>query len=139
MSESKKRINQAEAAEGRDRMKYRLIDLPDQQITEGVEPIRGEIVLQKTGASAFPTTGLEGLLRQMDMRYLVFAGRLTDGCLGATAFDAYNRAFLVTIAEDACDGANRAASLVWLRMFDQKWGRVRSVDEVIAEFEGRAK
>ncbi|MEA1951162.1 MAG: isochorismatase family protein [Planctomycetota bacterium] len=132
----KQRINQQQREAGEDPMPGRWFDAPSRQIVESLRPVKGEIVLQKTSASAFTTTGLAALLHNMKIQYLVFAGRLTEGCLGLTAAEALSHGFLSTIAEDACNGASRTGHLVMLRLFDQHWGRVRSVDELIEEFEG---
>ena len=133
----KRRVNQQQREAGDDPMPGRWFDAPSRQIVESLLPAKGEIVLRKTSASAFATTGLAALLHNMGTQYLVFAGRLTEGCLGLTAAEALSRGFLSTIAEDACNGASRAGHLVMLRLFDQHWGRVRSVDELIEEFAGR--
>lgn len=133
----KRRINENKRKAGGDPMPERWFDAPSRQIVESLLPIKGEIVLQKTSASAFTTTGLAALLHNMKIQYLVFAGRLTEGCLGLTAAESLSHGFLSTLAEDACNGVSRTGHLVMLRLFDQHWGRVRSVDELIEEFEGR--
>ena len=131
----KRRINEQQRGAGKDPIEHRWFDAPTRQIVDSLRPVKGEIVLQKTSASAFTSTGLAALLHNMAVQYLVFAGRLTEGCLGLTAAESLSHGFLSTIAEDACNGASRAGHLVMLRLFDQHWGRVRSVDELIEEFE----
>ena len=101
-----------------------------------LEPIKGEILVRKTSASAFQTTGLHGLLQNMGIYYAVFAGQLADGCMGLTAINATDYGYAVTVADGACYGTSRAAELIILRFFDQQWGRVRTVDELVGEFEG---
>ena len=112
----------------------RHIGDPDRQPLPGLEPIPGEIVQQKTSAGAFATTGLAGLLHNLDVTDLVMAGKLTYGCLGMTAIEAVNWGYIVTMVDDASSGlACREGHLVMLRLFDQFMGRVRSTDEIIDE------
>ena len=77
------------------------------------------------------------IIVDMQVRYTVFAGQFTEGCLGLTALDACDHGFAVTLADDACYGASRAGHLVMLRMFDQHWGRVRTVAELTRELRGK--
>ncbi|MBN2291973.1 MAG: isochorismatase family protein [Pirellulales bacterium] len=130
----KRRINEQQCKAGKNPFEQRRFDAPSRQIPDSLRPVKGEIMLQKTSVSAFTTTGLAAILHNMGIQYLVFAGRLTEGYLGLTAAEALSHGFLSTIAEDACNGASRAGHLVMLRLFDQHWGRVRCVDELIEEF-----
>ncbi|MBN1556176.1 MAG: cysteine hydrolase [Phycisphaerae bacterium] len=130
----KQRMNDLARAEGRDPMPKRSWNSPRRQIYPSLKPTEGEIVLQKTSASAFATTGMETILHNMGMRYLVFAGKQTEGCCGLTAAEGLSRGFLVTMVEDACCSTSRINHLAMLRLFDQQWGRVRDVDTVVREF-----
>ena len=132
----KQRANKLYASQGKDPIALRAWDSPDAQIYPSLEPVQGEILLRKTSGSAFPTTGLAGILHNMNIRYTVFAGKLTDGCMGLTAIDASQQGFDTTVVDGACYGASRVGHLVILRLFDQNWGRVRTVDEMVQEFAG---
>lgn len=134
LSLHKKRANDLYKSQGKDPITMRQWDSPESRIFPSLEPIKGEVVLQKTSGSAFPTTGLAGILHNMNIQYTVFAGQLTDGCLGLTAAGASDYGFNVTMADGACYGSSKAAHLAVLRFFDQKWGRVRPVDEIVKEF-----
>ena len=118
---------------------HRHGELPESQIIPELEPEFGEIVLQKVTPSAFASTGIDAILRNMGIQYLVIAGTITHGCLGSTALDAtYN--YAVTIAEDASIAPSEPAThRAWLRLFEQHWGRVKTVEEIEAEITGRAK
>jgi nicotinamidase-related amidase len=112
----------------------RNINHPDRQPLPGMEPLPGEIVQQKTSAGAFATTGLAGLLHNLQVTDLVMAGKLTHGCLGMTAIEAVNWGYIVTLIDDASTGLDCVEGhLAILRLFDQFMGRVRSTDEIIAE------
>ena len=137
LSDNKQRANKLYMAQGRDPVAERAWDPEDIQVMPSLTPIKGEITLRKTSASAFTTTGLCSILHNMQVRYTVFAGQFTEGCLGLTALDASDHGFAATLADGACYGASSAGHLVMLRMFDQHWGRVRTVDELALEFKGR--
>jgi len=51
-------------------------------------------------------TGLEGFLRQQDVRELYVAGLATDYCVRATALDAVQLGFSTFLIADACRGVN---------------------------------
>jgi nicotinamidase-related amidase len=117
----------------------RHIDLPENQIFPELAPRRGEIVLQKVTPSAFASTGLDCILRNMGIQYLVMSGKITHGCLGSTALDAcYQYGYSVTMVSDASIAPTEpTAHKAWLRLFGQHWGRVRSTDGVIQEIRAR--
>ena len=135
LSDHKQRANRLYRSQGRDPVAERAWDSPNAQIYPSLTPIRGEILLHKTGGSAFQTTGLATILHNMRIHYTVFAGQLTEGCMGLTAMNAHDHGFAVTIADGASYGASRAGHLVILRLFDQHWGRVRTVEEIARELE----
>ena len=130
----KQRANKLYASQGKDPIALRAWDSPGARIYPSLEPVRGEIVLRKTSGSAFPTTGLAGILHNMGIRYTVPAGKLSDGCMGLTAIDASQQGFDTTVVDGACYGATRAGHLAILRFFDQHWGRVRTVEQMLREF-----
>lgn len=108
-------------------------DLPELQIIPELKPQHGEIVLQKVTPSAFASTGIDTILRNMGILYVVICGTLTHGCMGSTALDATYH-YAVTIAEEASIApAEPAAHRTWLRLFEQHWGRVKKVKEIVEE------
>ena len=98
-------------------------------------PAPGEVVLLTSTTSAFASTGLEQILKNMHVVYPIFVGSFTDGCLGLTAADSISRGFLPTVVGDASLGSCRVSHLSMLRLFDQHWGRVRSAAEIEKEIE----
>ena len=135
MSSYKKSIDEQRRSMGLEAR--RQIYLPEYEIIPELAPLRGEIVLQKVTASAFTSTGLDCILRNMEIRYLIMSGTLTHGCLGATALHACDCGYDVTMVSDASIApASPAAHQAWLRLFEQSWGRVRSTEDVIREIHG---
>ena len=96
-------------------------------------PAPGEAVLLTTTSSAFASTGLEQLLKNMHVVYPIFIGCYSDGCLGLTAAEAMSRGFMPTVVSDASHGSSRSSHLCMLRMFDQHWGRTRTAADLCDE------
>jgi nicotinamidase-related amidase len=113
----------------------RQIYLPDCEIIPGLRPRRGEIVLQKVTPTAFASTGLDCILRNMGIQYVMMTGTITHSCEGSTAMDAaYHYGYAVTVVSDASVAPKQKAShRAWLSLFGAHPGRVRSTEEVIAE------
>lgn len=63
---------------------------------------RGDIVVTKTACSAFGTTTLDRLLRNLFVEQLVVCGQLTDQCVESSVRDASDLGYLVTVVKDAC-------------------------------------
>ena len=99
--------------------------LQERNVPHEYSPAPGEAVLLTSTTSAFASTGLEQILKNMHVVYPIFVGSFTDGCLGLTAADSISRGFLPTVVGDASLGSCRVSHLSMLRLFDQHWGRVR--------------
>jgi nicotinamidase-related amidase len=95
-------------------------------------PGEGELVVDKNTSSAFNSTGIEWLLRNMGIDALVVVGLATDMCVETTARDAADRGFDVIVVEDATvtffERHHRAALSGFARVFGQVW----NTDEVLA-------
>ena len=98
---------------------------------------RGDIVLSKTACSAFATTHLDRLLRNLFVEQLVVCGQLTDQCVESAVRDAADLGYLVTVAEDACaahseDGHKKG-------LFGMKgFCRILSTQDILREIEAEA-
>jgi len=136
----KKRSNERYRARGKKNPNaFRLWDTDGSQFHPEVTPLPGELQFWKSGASAFPTTGLVTALENKNIRYLVMVGQQTDGCVLATAVDAIGYGFMVNIVDGATwawPSGQTAGHLAFMRLFDQHWGRIRTVNEYINEFAG---
>jgi ureidoacrylate peracid hydrolase len=95
--------------DGRDRsLDYKIsgINVPkgswDAQVPDIVAPLDDEIVIRKTSSSAFISTNIDYLLRNLGVRSLVIAGLLTDQCVDSAVRDACDLGYLVTLVTDAC-------------------------------------
>jgi nicotinamidase-related amidase len=109
----------------------RECDLLDELAALPSEPI-----LTKLSASAFSSTGIDALLRNLDVRSIICTGVSTSQCVDLTARDAADRGYDVVIVEDAV-AEDRADFHAWtLEQFTRLFGRVEATDTVIAELSG---
>ena len=135
MSAYEKRLIHLDQAGSRDHLARLRWDAPVPRPFPGLEPMRGELMLRVTDRCIFPSSGLFGLLHNMEIKYLVVAGRRTVGSIGLSAIAAASRSFVVTLADGACDNdGQREGHLFVFRQFDQWRGRVRTVDQLVQEF-----
>jgi nicotinamidase-related amidase len=97
----------------------------EHDVIEALAPAAGELVIDKNTSSPFNSTGIESLLRNMDVETLVLAGMATDMCVETTARDAADRGFNVIVAEDATatffERHHRSALSGFARVFGQVW------------------
>ena len=79
----------------------------------GLEPLKDEVVIQKSVNSAFIGTDLEERLRQNGISDLVICGLTTPHCVSTTARMAANLGFDVTLVADACAAYTSNANTSW--------------------------
>lgn len=70
-------------------------------VVEELQPMPGEIVIDKAGYSAFDDTDLEAELVRRGVKTLVLCGVVTYACVLATGFSAFDRGFDVVLANEA--------------------------------------
>ena len=74
---------------------------PGHEIVQSIAPHQGELVLQKTTASAFESTPLQKELESLGIQKLIVAGMQTDECVNATTRSAVKLGYDVTLVSDA--------------------------------------
>jgi nicotinamidase-related amidase len=108
----------------------------EHEVVASLAPAAGELVIDKNTSSAFNSTGLEWLLRNMAVETLVVAGIATDMCVETTARDAADRGFGVIVVEDATatffERHHRAALSGFARVFGQVWRSAQVLDALEA-------
>lgn len=74
-----------------------------QEIIDEMKPLAGEFVLTgKRALSAFSHTNLDETLRAAGIKNVVVCGFLSNACVQATAWGAYDRGYRTRIITDAC-------------------------------------
>lgn len=79
--------------------------LPDTEgvrIHQNVEPLPGEVVVQKNFPNSFRNTILLDHLREKQVKKLVVCGMMTHMCVDATVRAAFDHGLEVTVIHDAC-------------------------------------
>ncbi|MEI2687153.1 MAG: isochorismatase family cysteine hydrolase [Cypionkella sp.] len=96
-------------ADGRDRsLDHKLSDMhvpkgaPEGAIIAELTPTENEPVLPKTSSGLFNSTNADYVLRNLNTRFLIIAGIVTDQCVDMAVRDAADRGYLVTLVHDAC-------------------------------------
>lgn len=70
-------------------------------VIDELKPMPGEIVVDKSGYSAFHGTSLAADLRARGVKTILLAGVVTYACVLATAFGAFDNDFDVVLVQDA--------------------------------------
>lgn len=93
-----------------------------------------DLILFKTGASAFFGTHLASLLTSQGIDTVVVCGATTSGCVRATVVDAVQNGFTVLTPRDCV--ADRASAPHEASLYDiqQKYGDLTTADEVVDYF-----
>ena len=92
-------------------------------IVEDIAPREGDLVIDKSYASAFYGTPLLSILIKLKVDTLIVAGGTTGGCVRATCVDAVSRNFDVAVVEDCVfdriSASHKVALLdLWMKYCD---------------------
>ncbi len=92
-------------------------------IVEAIAPQEGDLVIDKSYASAFYGTPLLSVLIKLKVDTLIVAGGTTGGCVRATCVDAISRNFDVAVVEDCVydriSASHKVALLdLWMKYCD---------------------
>jgi len=134
---------QALTQDGRDRSKghrrLKILAKPGSKEAEflpEVAPQGDEIVINKTASGMFSSTNFNYVLSNMEIKALYMCGVYTNECVETTVRDACDLGYLVTLVEDACTTVTRELHEASLATLRDRYARVITTDEAIAEIEG---
>jgi ureidoacrylate peracid hydrolase len=129
--------------DGRDRsLDYKISGLHaakgswDAQVIDAIAPGPDEIVIPKTASSVFNATNIDYVLRNLEVRYLILAGLITDQCVESAVRDACDTGYLVTLATDACatySAERHQNALNAIRGYCRQRATAELVDEIAAQ------
>ncbi len=74
---------------------------PSNDLKEAVQPIEGEMLIEKSVNNAFTSTQLQAILTKRGIHHLVVAGLTTEHCVSSTVRVGSNLGFRITLAHDA--------------------------------------
>jgi ureidoacrylate peracid hydrolase len=110
----------------------------DAEIIEKLKPRSEDFIVKKARYSGFHATQLDTVLSSLRASDLVICGVTTHFCVECTARDAHMRDFRVVIASDATDEVNETWKETSLASFAVGFGWVKTVDEIVAAWQGTA-
>ena len=103
------------------------------EFLDELAPRANEPVVEKLSASAFTSSNIDSLLRNLGVESIVFTGVSTSQCVDLTARDAADRGYRSLIVEDAV-AEDRPDYHEWtLEQFRRLFGRVARTEELLAE------
>lgn len=73
----------------------------DYDLVDAIRPEPDDLIVAKPRYSGFAGTSLDALLRERDIRWLVFTGIATNVCVESTLREAYFREYFCLLVEDA--------------------------------------
>jgi nicotinamidase-related amidase len=111
--------------EEQDRARRRL------EIVEQAAPVPGEVVLRKTGPSAFFGTPLAAHLIGAGIDTLIVCGESVSGCVRATVVDGRSLRLNIIVVEDCVYDRHESTRAMNLFDMDQKYGDVISLTETV--------
>lgn len=105
------------------------------KIDERLQPIAGEVLIEKRWASSFFKTDLDQQLVEAGADSIVVTGLTTSGCVRATVVDGLQHDFPVVVAEEAVGDRNHDAHLANLFDMNAKYADVETCADIISQLE----
>jgi len=106
----------------------------EHRIVSDLSPLDYELVIDKNASSPFNGTGIDQLLRNLNVETLIIAGMATDMCVETTARDAADRGYNVIVVEDATATFfaehHRAALSALARVYTKVWSTDQILDRM---------
>jgi nicotinamidase-related amidase len=116
---------------------HALAGSPWTEFVTRVEP-QDLIVDTKKRLTAFHPSDLDFLLRNLDVRRIVFTGIMTDCCVINSAFDASNLGYRVVVPKDLVRGTNEEMEAAALKMISLHLGLVMDSADLLSEWQAEA-
>mgnify|MGYP001210774139 CR=1 FL=1 len=107
-----------------------------------LQPVAGELVIDKPGYGAFFRTSLQDELNQRGITRLLLCGVTTEVCVHSTLREAVDRGLRCVLVSDGCaasDPALQAPALQMVRVEGGIFGELATAAEVVADIARRVR
>lgn len=105
----------------------------EHEILDEVKPMPSELVVHKNSVSAFSSTGIDQLLRNMEIENLVITGAATNACVESNARDAADRGYKCFLVDDGCATKQGHLHEATMQNFELFFGKVVMTTEIIEQ------
>jgi nicotinamidase-related amidase len=112
-----------------------IIGTSDAEIVDELDPKPGDFQIQKKHYSAFNSTRLDAVLRELDVKRLFFTGAWTEACVQHTVIDAFYLNYDISVISDAVSSPHRDAhdyALNYMRQYHR--AKIITSDQALAQF-----
>ena len=113
----------------------RIWKSPDAEVVDELDPKPGDFQIRKKHYSAFNSTRLDAVLRELDVRRLYITGAWTEACVQHTVVDAFYLNYEICVIRDAVSSPHRDAheyALNYMRQYHR--AKIITSDQAIAQF-----
>jgi nicotinamidase-related amidase len=112
-----------------------IIGTPDAEVVDELTPQPGDFQIRKKHYSAFNSTRLDAVLRELDVKRLYFTGAWTEACVQHSVIDAFYLNYEIKVISDAVSSPHRDAheyALNFMRQYHR--AEIITSDEAVARF-----
>jgi nicotinamidase-related amidase len=92
------------------------------EILDEIRPVKGDFHLHKRSYSCFYGTGLDALLRDLEVKTLILTGLVTNICIQHTAADAFFRGYRILVPRDCVSSLSDEAQESSLKIMKEIYG-----------------
>jgi nicotinamidase-related amidase len=112
-----------------------IIGTPDAEVVDELDPKPGDFQIRKKHYSAFNSTRLDAVLRELDVKRLYMTGAWTEACVQHTVIDAFYLNYEIFVVSDGVSSPHREAheyALRYMRQYHR--ASIITSDQAIARF-----
>ena len=105
------------------------------EVIPELEPTENDYIVEKRTYSSFYETGLDPLLRSLDVKTVILGGLHTNICVRHTAADAFFRGYKILVAKDGVEAFTQEDHEQGLKYLENVYNaKTKTVDQIIEEF-----
>lgn len=111
---------------------HAIVGTKGAETIEEIKPVEGDYTLQKRKYSAFYETGLDSLLKKLNVDTVVLVGLVTNVCIQHTAADAFFRGYRIIVPEDCVEAITEETQKTAIKYLKVNYGsEITNVQELM--------